>query len=59
MFYNATQSIGGYFLLGFFVTLFSLWCSYYLSNIHEAVIEGEEQREKKSESKSDQDKSKS
>lgn len=49
MFYNSTQSISGYFLLGFLMTLFSLWCSYHLAHIHETVIEENEEREKKNE----------
>ena len=46
MFYNATHSLGAYFWIGFCVTLFSLACAYFLTNIHEAVIETTQAKEK-------------
>ena len=46
MFFNATGSITAYFWIGFGVTLFSLGCAYFLTNIHEAVIETNQSKEK-------------
>jgi hypothetical protein len=46
MFYNATQSLTAYFWVGFMLTLFSLGCSYFLINLHEAVIETAQNKDK-------------
>ena len=39
IFYNATHSISGYFFVGFLITLASLWCANYLTDLHETIIE--------------------
>jgi ABC-type bacteriocin/lantibiotic exporter with double-glycine peptidase domain len=39
MFYNATHSISAFFWIGFAVTVASLVSSYYLTVIHEAVVD--------------------
>ena len=39
MIYNATESLEFFFWIGFLVTVASLLSSYYLTLIHEAVVE--------------------
>lgn len=45
IFFNVTQSLSAYFWVGFGMSLFSLANAYFLTNIHEAVIETHQPRE--------------
>jgi hypothetical protein len=54
MFYNATHSITSYFFLGLIVTIASLWCAHYLSDLHESIIERAQEKERKFESDNQQ-----
>jgi hypothetical protein len=48
MFYNSTKSLAGYFWVGLAISVFSFFCSFYLIEIHELVIEqaGNKSKEK-------------